>query len=470
MLHKWLVVNYTQILFTYGLVFFTLGLAIVLRSRWHSRLSLAHTLPWLAGFGFLHGFNEWGDLFLPIQTQFLSQPAMNVLNSFQLILLAASFACLMQFGVELLRPLPSMWRWLRFIPMVAFVIWLMGPFWLGVTLTHDVELWRLFANALARYLLCVPGGFLAGYALFRQAKIQIQPLQLAPIERMLHIAAGTLIAYGILGGLIVPALPLFPANIVNVDAFTQLFLFPPPVFRSIAGLTLTITIIRALEVFDVEMERTIYHMEERQVIATERERLARDLHDGALQQVYAAGLLAQSLRKQAKGSLSEELDRLILAINQSIEQLRLFLLQMRANLQTIELIPTLEEILEETRRVIPVETHWETSRSLQLTPEQINHLAAFTREALSNAIRHSQTKRIELRLEFIEENLRLFIRDFGRGMPDTPEPGFGLRNMRDRARLLGAELNIESLLGKGTTIYLEMPLAENHAQDSSIDC
>jgi len=280
------------------------------------------------------------------------------------------------------------------------------------------------------------------------------------IERMLHLAAGALIAYGLLGGLIVPALPIFPANIINVDTFTKLFIIPPAIFRSLAGLVLAFAMIRALEVFDVEMERLILHMEENQMIALERERMARDLHDGALQQVYAAGLLAQSLRKQASEPLSAGLERLVLTINQSIEQLRTFLIQGQAEIQSIELIPALEQLIAETRRVISIDTHWETPNPPILKPEQISHLTAFTREALSNTIRHAQTDSVEVRLECVDEHLRLIVRDFGLGLSETAEAGFGLRNMRDRALLLGAELHFESAPGKGTTIILELPVEE----------
>lgn len=300
LLREWLLVNRPLILFVYGQVFFIFGFAILLRSRQRSRLSLARSLPWLAGFGVLHGLNEWGDLFLPIQQQFLSPPILVLLESFQLILLAVSFACLFQFGMELLRPFPKRWQWLRTLPFLVLILWLVGPFWFGLTLSEGTEEWRLWANVLARYMLCVPGGFLAGYGLLKQARLQIRPLGLVSIERMVNIAAGALITYGILGGLIVPAAPLFPANILNVDVFTQTLVFPPPVFRSLTGLVLAVAIIRTLEVFDVEMERLILHMEERQVISSERERMARDLHDGALQQVYAAGLLAQSLAKKRR--------------------------------------------------------------------------------------------------------------------------------------------------------------------------
>ncbi|MGB9639893.1 MAG: sensor histidine kinase [Anaerolineales bacterium] len=457
-LSEWLIANRPLILFIYGLTFFVVGLAIALQLRRSSRLKLARSLPWLAGFGFLHGFNEWGDLFLPIQQPFLAPPFYDLLRAVQLILLATSFASLFQFGIELMRPLPDRWRWIRFVPSLALLIWFLGPFWLGLVFIQDTSTWQNIANALARYLLCVPGSFLSGYALFKQGREQIRPLQLKNIERMLVLSASALLAYGILGGMIVPQSPFFPANFINTTTFEAIFILPPPVFRSVAGLLLAITIIRALEVFEVETQRLVLQMEENLVISNERERIGRDLHDGALQQIYAAGLLAQSLRKQADGALAENLDRLIILINHGIEQLRRFLSQGQIEVHTVELIPALESILDDTRRFIQVETRWETVTSPSLTPEQINHLTAFTREALSNAIRHAQTDRVEVRLECREDHLTLMIRDFGQGLPQYPEMGYGLRNMRDRARLLGGELAIESIPQHGTTVILTMPV------------
>jgi signal transduction histidine kinase len=459
-LREWLTTNRPLILFAYGQVFFVLGLAIVLQSRRRSRLSLARDLPWLAGFGILHGLNEWGDLFLPIQKQFISPPVFDLLNAFQLVLLAASFACLFQFGVELLRPLSPPWRWLRGLPFLLFMFWLIGPFWAGLVIIRDTATWNATANTLARYLLCAPGGFLSGYALLKQVRNQIRPLGLQPIERMLHLAAGALAAYGFFGGVIVPPLAVFPANWINTDTFSQALIFPPAIFRSLTGLILAVSIIRALEVFDVEMERLIFRMEEEQMAAQARERMARDLHDGALQQVYAAGLLAQSLSKQAPEPFVPVLERLVSTINQSIEQLRAFLRQGETEIQGIELIPALEKIIDDARRILPIETHWETPAPPILNAEQISHLTAFTREALSNAIRHAETDSIEVRLEYSNEHLRLIVHDFGRGLPETAEAGFGLRNMRDRARLLGAELRFESAPGKGTTVILELPVEE----------
>jgi hypothetical protein len=97
-------INRPLVFFVYGLVFFVLGLAITLQSRRHSRLSLARRLHWLALFGYIHGLHEWGDVFIPIQATYLPPPAINILQAVQLGLLAISFTCLFQFGVDLLRP------------------------------------------------------------------------------------------------------------------------------------------------------------------------------------------------------------------------------------------------------------------------------------------------------------------------------------------------------------------------------
>jgi signal transduction histidine kinase len=214
----------------------------------------------------------------------------------------------------------------------------------------------------------------------------------------------------------------------------------------------------------------IRQMEDAQVLAIERERIARDLHDSVLQQIYAAGLLAQSLARKARGRDREGMNRLVLSINQAIDQLRAFLPQLQPELNAIELIPALETVIEEARRAVTVETFWETSFAPTLQPEQISHLTAFTREALSNAIRHAHTPRVEIRLTCASGRLRLSIQDFGRGIPAAARAGYGLRNMRDRARLLGGILNIESSAGKGTLVTLDLSVEEYEKSHPGVDC
>lgn len=306
-----LAANRPLVLFVYGLVFFVMGLAIVLQSRRYSWLELARSLPWLAAFGFLHAANEWGDLFIPYQTAYLPESAIHLLRALQLLMLAGSFACLMQFGVDLLRPLPARWQWLRFVTAGVFSVWLIGPFALGFLTATNLPIWEASADVWARYLIGFPGGLLAAYSLRRYAHERIQPLGLLRIYRMLHMAGLSLVAYAILAGLIVPPAPFFPANTLNSVWILRTFVLPPQIWRAVAAAVLAMSIIRALEVFEVETDRLIEQMKQAQIVAIECERIGRDLHDGALQRVYAAGLLATSLRKKADGPQADGLDRLM---------------------------------------------------------------------------------------------------------------------------------------------------------------
>jgi len=134
--------NRIIVLSIYGQVFFVLGLAVALQSRQRSELPLARALVWLAAFGLVHGFMEWGYLFVPIQAGFLPQPVIELLLVLQLVMKPLSFALLFQFGVELListRPpgseLPRIGGqpWLRLVPIVVTMLWVVGTVALSTT-------------------------------------------------------------------------------------------------------------------------------------------------------------------------------------------------------------------------------------------------------------------------------------------------------------------------------------------------
>ena len=77
-----------------GLVYYTLGLSLILQSRGHSRLRLARSLPWLAGFGILHAIYEWsGALLLPVRSP-LAAEAASLFMIGRIMSLALAFFCL----------------------------------------------------------------------------------------------------------------------------------------------------------------------------------------------------------------------------------------------------------------------------------------------------------------------------------------------------------------------------------------
>lgn len=457
--------NRDIIYFVYGLVFFVLGLAIALQSRNYSRLDLARSLKWLAAFGFTHGFHEWGDLFIPIQEAYLSPFTIEFLHYIHLVLLALSYAFLFQFGVALLDPLTKR-NPLRGVSVALFFFWVAISFAVLPVIIRDHDLWHNVSNGLVRYFLGFPGGLLAAYSLRKHTMQRIYPLAVPHIVRVLRFGGVMLAFYAVFGGLIPTPLPFFPGNIINSVTFENLFAVPPPVFRSIVGLGLAIAIIRGLEIFDVETARMIENIEQSQILTAERNRIARDLHDGAIQKVYTAGLLVESADKlvhEDQEMLSSRLQKAEAVLNDAIRDLRINLGELNPTPVQEDLLDELEKLASDPRFGSLVNISLDLSRARrqpQLSPMRTEHVLAVVQEALANIIRHSRARKVLISVDFVEDRMQLNIKDDGVGLPRQVETGFGLRNMRDRARLLGGKLEIESDNGKGTLVSLNIPCVD----------
>jgi signal transduction histidine kinase len=453
--------NITLFLFVYGQVFFVLGLAIALQSRRHSRLELARSLSWLAAFGIVHGLHEWGAVFIPLQATYVHPVFLALLQILHVILLALSFGFLFQFGVELLR---DRWPRLLALPLILTVLW---SFWFilpGLGLNTDFARWHDQASIWGRYLLGFPAGLLAAYGLRYQAEQQIKPLGLNRIYQTLRVAGLALAAYGIAGGLIVPPGNFFPANWLNEANLVNWLGVPALVFRSLTGLVMTVAIIRALEVFDLEVDRLIEQMQREQSLAAERERIGRELHDGAIQQVYTAGLIVEAARNkivEEPAQASRRLERAITVLNGAIASLRAYMSELRAGSAASSLIEGLRQQAADPGLATLMDINLELNLPEEnaFTPVQINHILAIVAEALSNAARHAQARRVWLRAAQSNGHLDLSIRDDGLGFPiSAGNDGYGLRNMQDRARLLGGRLTVVSQPGGGTEIQLVAPV------------
>ncbi|HEX2141955.1 MAG TPA: histidine kinase dimerization/phosphoacceptor domain-containing protein, partial [Candidatus Limnocylindria bacterium] len=302
--------NRVIVLSVYGQVFFVMGLAIALQTLRRSALSLARPLPWLAGFGIVHGFHEWGYLFIPIQSGYLPLAATEGLLVLQLVIKGISFALLLQFGVELLAAvsrLPILPR-LRLLPAAA----LLG--WVGATLavsaavgphTPDAGAWLAegridealqvvgtplaVGDVLARWMLALPGAAMAAWGLAASAA-QVRPVARTPVVAGLRVAAVAFAAYAFLGGAVGMSAPFAPASVLNGAALAEASGLPIEVLRSLTGLVIAVAIILALDLFEQETDRALAEARRRELLARERERIGRDLHDGIIQSIYAAGI------------------------------------------------------------------------------------------------------------------------------------------------------------------------------------
>jgi signal transduction histidine kinase len=447
--------------FLYGLVFFVLGLAIAVQSRSYSRLELARSLGWLAAFGLTHSLYEWSELFAHVQEAYLSLAGILVLHIFHLATLCLSFFFLFEFGIALLRPLRR-GQWLHTVSLALagiYLIVIVGPLLRWLPSPHE---WHASAEALARYFIAFPAGLLAAYGLREQTFRHIAPLHVPYIIRTLRVAGVALAAYGIAGGLIPPLVPFFPGNWLNSASFEQWLGVPPLLLTGVIGLILAVAVIRALEVFDLETRRHIEAMEQQQIVASERNRIARDLHDGAIQTVYTAGLLVESARSHvpADSPAAGRLEKAMGVLNDAIAALRRNLVEMRSAPETVALPTALNRLASDARfrSLVDIEVKLDLPAQTGLAPASTEHVLAIVSEALSNVVRHARARRVLI--EAVRENgrLRLSVQDDGQGISSARTDGFGLRNMRDRARLLGGQLQVSATPGHGTRVSLDIPV------------
>lgn len=446
--------------FVYGLVFFILGFAIILQTRQSSRLDLARSLRWLAAFGITHGFHEWGDLFIPIQSEYLGPEIMRLLYVLHLVLLAISFAFLFEFGLALLYP-GKRAGWFRWITISLVLAWLIALFAIIPSEISDERVWRYPANALARYFIGLPGGLLAAYALRHHTMLRIKPLNVPQIVLTLQVAGISLGIYALLAGLVPPPVNFFPGNVLNRETFSEFFGIQPLVFRSLTGMVIAVALIRALEIFNVETERRIEELEQHQIITAERERLARELHDGAIQKVYTAGLLVESASRLAepKSEIGARLEKSVTVLNDTIIDLRRNLSELHAG----SVPPT--ESLSTLLQQVAANPHYTSMVQItldirvldhkRLSPIRSSHVFAIVNESLANIVRHAQAQTVEIQARDLGDQLQIEIKDDGIGILPEPKAGYGLRNMRDRTRLLNGNLSFTN--SKGTTVRLTIP-------------
>ncbi len=199
-------------------------------------------------------------------------------------------------------------------------------------------------------------------------------------------------------------------------------------------------------------------------VVEERNRLARDLHDSAKQQAFAAAAQISTARKLIKDDPDaaethiKEAEQLTFALRQELTNL---IQQLRpAALEGKGLAAALKEYTEEWSRQnkIAAEVRLQRQRTLALEIEQT--VFRIVQGALANVARHSNASRVEIELICTKDVVTCSIHDNGVGFdPETNDQGFGLLSMGERAESLGGNLAIESNQGNGTSILITIPIS-----------
>ena len=193
----------------------------------------------------------------------------------------------------------------------------------------------------------------------------------------------------------------------------------------------------------------------------ERQRVARDLHDSVSQSIHSMVLfsetLAATLEKNDHERTKRILGRLQESARQSNKEMRLLLyeLQTEGPGRSVNLVADLEERLAKVEHRAGVRAQVIQDGSLDYCPlEWHENLFWIATEALNNAIKHAQARKMQVLLRCSPQRLEMLISDDGLGFDTSKERvgSMGLNNMRARADIIGGTLMIESEPGQGTTV------------------
>jgi signal transduction histidine kinase len=503
------------IYFIYGLAFYSLGLALFVESGRSSELGLARSMRLLAAFGLLHGIHEWIDMVERTCECYLDIILPDFILWMRLVLLVTSFIALAAFGEHLLFREGVLKFRLWIITFSLFVFYAFSGVAAQLVYQVDNTNWRMALDVLARYTLGMPGALLACIALWHERKILLER-KLSRFVYGLTWAVVALFFYGIVGQSFPAPSVVFPSNIINSNLFLEWMGFPVQLLRAIFAIVVAVSMIRVLRVLEVENQQRILaienakykaereqaeelaHLNDELRIAnaetvrllaevqrrdalrgkliqritaaqeTERQRIARELHDDTGQVLTGLTLALRglstsiSLQPQKAESRLNELEGMA---TDALDNLRHLINDLRPpQLDDMGLVAALRFMrgrMQEARgRDVAIEFTVQGTAH-PLPPEIEISLFRIAQEGVTNALKHARAKTITIELDY-HDCPTLIIRDDGCGFDPqrtfetNGRTAWGLYGIQERTHLIDADLIIDSHPGEGTVLYIQL--------------
>ncbi len=230
----------------------------------------------------------------------------------------------------------------------------------------------------------------------------------------------------------------------------------------------------------VEIERLRYGMEARE---RERTRWAREIHDESIQGIGALRLqLANARDLEDKEALSAAVDAVLEGLGNEIDGLRHLITELRpAALDDLGLAAALEALARRAQAIEGLDVTTDIDLGVdsengggdpdarrRLDAELESTVYRIVQEALTNVSRHAEATSAVISVAVRDGVLRASVTDDGKGLPDAGrlgprgdglEGGFGMGGMRERAELIGGELEFVPAPERGTMVRLTVPIA-----------
>lgn len=200
-------------------------------------------------------------------------------------------------------------------------------------------------------------------------------------------------------------------------------------------------------------------------VLAERARLARDMHDGLLQDVTGLALQLRAILPHVRArpnDATETLQRILALAERMSREAREVVGIIRASATVDDVVGAVETTAREAAAHAPVTLSMTVAgRMKRVRPRVQDAVVRLTREAVTNVVKHADATTVLLVLEFLPRTFRVSIKDDGKGF--TPSTSlattghFGLIGMRERAREVNGALDLRSDPGNGTVVTVEVP-------------
>ncbi len=193
----------------------------------------------------------------------------------------------------------------------------------------------------------------------------------------------------------------------------------------------------------------------------ERRRIARDLHDGVVQELagisFALSATARRLHEQPE--TTQTLDSLGAGVRRSLRALRSLLVEIYPPDLRTQGLPTALDDLLAPAAAAGVQVSVDVDDTSKVLPDRVALVWRGAQEAVRNAIRHGRPRSLSVRVSTLPSGIQLEVRDDGAGFDPDVDPPYGhlgLRSIRDLVEEAGGSLDISSTPGRGTTFCLTL--------------
>jgi len=345
-------------------------------------------------------------------------------------------------------------------------------------------------DGLTRYLLAVPSGMLATFALRAQGR-SAHNNGSETLSHSLRIAAFGFSIYTLTQFFVHP-MNMFPALYINEEAFHVITGFPIQLVRTLMAFMITYGLLRATQVMEQERRTQLLAVQQSrleslekqeeirrellrhtvQAQEDERARIARELHDETSQVLSAFTLELATLHELSRGKprMNDTVDRLQDLSRRMSHGLYTLVHDLRpAQLDDLGLVPALHSLLDSDYSAKGLQVIFEiTGQQTRLDALIETVLFRVAQEALTNVYRHAETTEATLRLDYAPDTVTLGVLDAGKGFdpaePLRPPRGWGLEGMRERVESVGGQLSLYSAPGRGTTVEVVIPFASEQEE------